>query len=347
MKANHIIFVPGLFGWGPGELGGFPYWGDALKQFDKIRFTTHEAKCGPVSSFHDRACEVFARVKGTKVNYGFEHSTAEGHAQFSRDYTGQGFVPDWSADNPVVLIGHSAGAQTCLQLQQLLALDFWGEASNGNWVEAVICVAGVLDGSTLTYMFCDEVTGKLKGAPSFLIRSALDALEAIRKAARPVYDTGGDYDLCLDQWIGKVNPTNGELLAFFENDHRFADGEDNLAFDLRLQGCFKANLKFQTRSETYYFSVVTRATHEARVFDLPIWTEDAAARHIHDFSAQGRRAIPSALARFRGSADPRLGRGRSCHRQMARKRRRRKFDLAALSVHGRHAALGGRRNIRP
>jgi triacylglycerol lipase len=270
MKANHIIFVPGLFGWGPGELGGFPYWGDALKQFDKIRFTTHEAKCGPVSSFHDRACEVFARVKGTKVNYGFEHSTAEGHAQFSRDYTDQGFVPDWSADNPVVLIGHSAGAQTCLQLQQLLALDFWGEGSNGNWVEAVICVAGVLDGSTLTYMFCDEVTGKLKGAPSFLMRSALDALEAIRKAARPVYDIGGDYDLWLDQWIGKVNPTNGELLAFFENDHRFTDGEDNLAFDLSLQGCFKANLKFQTRSETYYFSVVTRATHEARVFGLSI-----------------------------------------------------------------------------
>jgi hypothetical protein len=42
-----------------------------------------------------------------------------------------------------------------MQLQQLLALDFWGEGSNGNWVEAVICVAGVLDGSTLTYMFCD------------------------------------------------------------------------------------------------------------------------------------------------------------------------------------------------
>ena len=38
MKAKHIVFVPGLFGWGPGELGGFPYWGGAMEQFDKNRF---------------------------------------------------------------------------------------------------------------------------------------------------------------------------------------------------------------------------------------------------------------------------------------------------------------------
>lgn len=267
MKSKHIVFVPGLFGWGPGELGGLPYWGDALKQFDG--FNTHWVKCGPISSFHDRACEVFAHIKGTKVDYGAEHSAAEGHAQTSRDFTGRGFVQDWSADNPVILIGHSAGAQTCLRLQQLLALNFWGAGSNANWVEAVICVAGVLDGSTLTYMFCDEETGRLKRASSFLVRFALDASEAIRMAARPVHDFGGDYDLYLDQWIGKANATHEELLAFFENNHRFSDGEDNLAFDLSLQGCLAANRKFETRSETYYFSLVTRATHEAGFLGLP------------------------------------------------------------------------------
>jgi triacylglycerol lipase len=269
VKSNHIVFVPGLFGWGPGELGGLPYWGGALGQFDKNRFQTHWVKCGPVSSFHDRACEVFARIKGTKIDYGFEHSSTAGHEQFSRDFSGQGLVPDWSADNPVILIGHSAGAQTCLQLQQLLAQDFWGMGTTGNWVEAVVCVAGVLDGSTLTYMFCDEKTGRLKGAPGVLIRLALDAVEAIRRAARPVYDTGENYDLCLDQWTGKANPTSGELLAYFVNNHRFTDGEDNLAFDLSLHGCLKANQKFQTGSETYYFSLVTRATREAGFFGLP------------------------------------------------------------------------------
>ena len=114
-------------------------------------FKTHEAKCGPISSFHDRACEVFAQIKGTEVHYGLEHSAVAGHAQTSRDYTSQGLVPDWSVDNPIILIGHSAGAQTCLQLQQLLAEKFWhvdsGVDSSGNWIEAIICVAGVLDGS--------------------------------------------------------------------------------------------------------------------------------------------------------------------------------------------------------
>src|SRR5262245_39704305 len=183
MKANHIIFVPGLFGWGPGELGGFPYWGDALAQFSGTQFKTHWVKCGPISSFHDRACEVFAHITGMTINYGAGHSAAEGHAQFSRDLTGQAFVPDWSEDNPVILISHSAGAQTCLQLQQLLAEDFWGIGSNQNWIEAVVCVTGVLNGSTLTYMFCDDRTGRLKRPTGFLVRSALDFIDALRLAA--------------------------------------------------------------------------------------------------------------------------------------------------------------------
>jgi triacylglycerol lipase len=267
MKSSNIVFVPGLFGWGPGELRGFPYWGDALQQFKETRFKTHWVKCGPISSFHDRACEVFARIEGTKINYGAKHSTAEGHAQTtSRDFTGQGFVPDWSENNPVILIGHSAGAQTCLQLQQLLAEKFWyadfGVDSTENWIEAIICVSGVLNGSTLTYLTCDESTGRLKRGSDFLVQSALDFIAAIRLAARPIHDLGRDYDLYLDQWIGKANATSDELLVLFKNNPRFVKGEDNLAFDLSLQGCLKANQKFKTGKETYYFTLVTRATHE-------------------------------------------------------------------------------------
>jgi triacylglycerol lipase len=251
-------------------MGGFPYWGDALAQFRGTQFKPHWVKCGPISSFHDRACEVFAHIKGTKIDYSAEHSAAEGHAQFSRDLTGKGFVPDWSEDNPVILIGHSAGAHTCLQLQQLLAEDFWGIGSNQNWIEAVVCVTGVLNGSTLTYISCDEMTGRLKGAPGFLVRSALNFIEAIKAAAQKVHDLGEDYDLYLDQWIGKANPSTEELLAFFENNHRFTEGEDNPAFDLSLQGCLKANHKFQTASKTYYIALVGCATHAERWFGLPV-----------------------------------------------------------------------------
>jgi triacylglycerol lipase len=56
---------------------------------------------------------------------------------------------------------------------------------------------------------------------------------------------------------------------FFENNHRFAEGEDNLAFDLSLLGCLKANQKFKTGNKTYYFTLVTRATHEEGLLGLP------------------------------------------------------------------------------
>ena len=65
------------------------------------------------------------------------HSLAVGHARWSRDYAQKGFVSDWSEENPVILVGHSAGAQTCLQLQRLLAQDFWGLGTNANWIEAI------------------------------------------------------------------------------------------------------------------------------------------------------------------------------------------------------------------
>lgn len=62
------------------EVGGHSYWGGALKQFDGNRFQTHEAKFGPISPFHYRACEVFAQLKGAGVDYSLDYSTADGHA---------------------------------------------------------------------------------------------------------------------------------------------------------------------------------------------------------------------------------------------------------------------------
>ena len=247
---KNIVFVPGLLGWGPGELGGLPYWGDALAQFDGV-FNTHWAKCGPISSFHDRACELFAQIKGTQVDYGAAHSAAAGHDQKSRNYS-MGLVPNWSANNPVILIGHSAGAQTCLQLQQLLAGDFWKCSSNAQWVEAVVSISGVINGSTLTYLAgSDQTTGTLKHLPSFFIKKGLDILKMI--GTEPVID------LYLDQWTQGKTPIDDALFKKID-DSNFVKGDDNLAFGLTLQGCRKANENFHTQDGTYYLSIVTSKT---------------------------------------------------------------------------------------
>lgn len=276
MKSKHIIFVHGLFGWGPNEMGGIPYFGEAIpvmeqqlnnKGFSDIK--VHAVSCGPVSSFHDRACEVYAQLCGCKVNYdGNEsredkkHSKQDNqhHASSSKDYSGKALVPDWSKENPVILIGHSAGAHTCLQLQQLLAEGFWdhegGEKSNAEWVEAVVCISGVLNGSTLPYMLgCDPKSGLLTGPVGTFIGTGVQMLGGLNKGlARNLFD----WD--LEQWVGS-EPR--DLPDFIEKlqDSEFAKGKDNLAYDLTLQGCQEANGRFQTNPNTYYLSVVTEQTY--------------------------------------------------------------------------------------
>jgi triacylglycerol lipase len=190
-------------------------------------------RCCPIGERHFRSS-----IRHS-VDYGEEHSKDAGHARMSPTLNfAKGFVENWSAKNPVVLIGHSAGAHTCLQLQMLLAKDFWGIGSNADWVEAVVCVAGVLNGSTLTYKFgCDKDSGLLTGTPGRLIDGAVDiARQAqVLKGVAPV-----NVELWLDHWSG--------------NTDAFVRGTDNLAYDLTLQGCRAANEKFHQPEHLLFVS---------------------------------------------------------------------------------------------
>jgi len=260
VKSRDLVFVHGIFGWGPGELGPLPYWGKALSQFDKA-LTVHEAKCGPVSSFHDRACELFAQIMGGVVDYGKAHSDDAGHARFSPRLKFDGFVKNWSAANPVVLIAHSAGAHTCLQLQMLLAQDYWKIGSNADWIEAIACVAGVLNGSTLTYHFgCDKDTGLLKGAPGRLIDAAVNVADWGSRLSLPISLPGWVPTAKVDTWL---DHWNGDTSAFVA-------GKDNLAYDLTLQGCRAANETFHTNANTLYLSLVT-GEEETEIFGFKTW----------------------------------------------------------------------------
>lgn len=250
LKSTNIVFVHGLFGWAPPDEMPVPYWGEAKEQFEP-QFKTHEAKCGPMSSFHDRACEVFAQIRGGPVEYDSKkpetkkHSEDNGHGP-NLGQSFPGVVPGWSADNPVILIGHSAGAHTCLLLQQMLADDFWNVGSNADWVEVVVSVAGVLNGSTLTYMFCNKKTGKLTALPSVLFNGALALLKAAAKVKGAI---SSENHALIEPWLGHWP---GGL-----DSSAFVAGEDNLGFDLSLRGCQKANRAVRTHPGTYYFSLVT------------------------------------------------------------------------------------------
>jgi triacylglycerol lipase len=262
-RARDIVFVHGFGGWGPKDLGGrFPYWGEALHQYE-APFRVHEAKCGPLSSLHDRACELFAQIVGARIDYGEAHSLSAGHARHSRDYSGLGFVPNWSANNPIVLVGHSAGAPTALLLQKLLDEDFWGVGSSADWIEAIVCVCGALNGSTFAYRFCDDATGRMTGLPSAFVSSSLAVLaQLLGLAATPLFD------LHLEHWIGAGDDDPLGALRRLDAT-RFVASEDNLVHDMSLQGAIKTLARCRTFPDTYYLSLVARATKPTRRFGLP------------------------------------------------------------------------------
>ncbi|GBG32218.1 Hypothetical Protein FCC1311_065581 [Hondaea fermentalgiana] len=60
-----VVFVHGLAGFGDDELGPIDYWAE-LDEFPRDRFDVFVASVGPVSSNWDRACELYAQIKGTR-----------------------------------------------------------------------------------------------------------------------------------------------------------------------------------------------------------------------------------------------------------------------------------------
>ncbi|WP_377812295.1 hypothetical protein [Bradyrhizobium oligotrophicum] len=200
---------------------------------------------------------MFAQIKGGDFQYCGAAGVSNDPAKRSvvarserRQVPPQPLLSDWSADNPVILVGHSAGAHTCLALQQLLARDFFGVGSSADWIEAVVCISGVLNGSTLTYMFgCDPVTGKLEQNPGRLIDAALALAMMVSGGPTP--------ELWLEQWADRT---------------AFVSGQDNLACDLTLSGCRAANAGFSTNPTTYYFSLVTSTPENRSVLgiELPV-----------------------------------------------------------------------------
>ncbi len=261
-----IVLLHGFAGWGPDEMLGYNYWGglDDLEEYLNSRgHPAMTATVGPFSSNWDRACELYAYIKGGTVDYGKAHAAEHGHDRYGRTF--EGIYPEWDADHPIHILGHSMGGQTMRVLVQLLEegspeeraqtpaselspLFLGGTADGGSgWVMSATSLATPHDGTTLT----DHVTS--------LIPMSQDILAAVSAAA----DGNGVYDFKLDQW--GLTRRSGESWDQFAdrvwNSGLWEDTKDLCIWDLSRPGAEDLNSWVEAAPEVYYFSISNECTY--------------------------------------------------------------------------------------
>lgn len=102
-----------------------PYWGmfggELMKKLNSEGFNCYAASVSGTASAWDRACELYAQLTGTVVDYGEAHSEEYGHDRFGTDYTGKALIPAFDAENKINLLGHSFGGATMRVFATLMA----------------------------------------------------------------------------------------------------------------------------------------------------------------------------------------------------------------------------------
>ena len=270
-KNYPIVMVHGLFGWGNDELFGLNYWGGKSSLREMLNsegYTVYTPTIGPIASNWDRACELYAYLKGGTVDYGEAHAQKCGHNRYGRTY--QGVYPELGNNNEngelqkVHLIGHSMGGQTIRVLAQLLEdgsqeeIACTGEntnklfVGNNHFIESITTLATPHDGSQQ-----DDV--KMDLEPRIHQFFAVMATKAGRDESE-----NPKFDLKLDQWGLKRNP--GESYESYYKrvftSKIWGETKDLSIWDLSLEGAKELNSWVKTHNDIYYFSIACVDTHK-------------------------------------------------------------------------------------
>lgn len=297
------VLVHGLGGWGEGTgiNDTVAYWGstsgDLAARLREEGHEVHTPSVGPVSSAWDRACELYAQLTGTQVDYGEAHSKEHNHERFGRTYS-EPLVEGWGekSDNgqmkKINLIGHSFGGATVRLLTSLLEYGSDAEkkasgndvsplfkGGKGEWVFSVTTLCAPHNGSTLTEIInnsgsvLNSLTG-LGGLSSILdllgigklldlpdIGSTTDLLISFCMLASNLGEPAeGIYDLMLDQFgVDKVDAAS--LRSAIEKVT--ASGNDHAAYDLSPDGAAALNKTIKTVDSVYYFSYAYSTTSKS------------------------------------------------------------------------------------
>jgi len=234
-----FVFVHGLSGWGSYDSTNkvLKYWGmfggDLMEYLEAQGFTCRSASVAPHGSAWDRACELYAQLTGTVVDYGKEHSERCRHERYGTDYSEEPLVEIWDSEHKINLLGHSFGGATVRLLSELMANGSEEErdatesddlsplfaGGKGEWIYSITALAAPHNGTTAYDVNPDEEIQEDKTVKS----KVQDKLTGIMSAANEAEDDGriesdnANYDMLLDN-----AKAMNEKIHTFENLYYFS-----------------------------------------------------------------------------------------------------------------------------
>lgn len=232
------VFVHGLQGWGSydKQYKVMPYWGmfggELMGYLNDKGFDCYAASVAPNGSAWDRACELYAQLTGTVVDYGKEHSERCNHDRFGEDFTGRALIDSFSAEDKINILGHSFGGATVRLFASIMEkgaeaekavtpeaeLSDFFKGGKGDWIYSMVTLAAPHNGTT-AYNINERAEEEKDGF--------------------------------LSNAMAKLNAATDDRIS-----------SDYANYDMYIDNALELNKTILTYENTYYFSYACNATEQ-------------------------------------------------------------------------------------